>query len=127
MPGLRAAALAAANATSADLDAIRAIHDLASAETDPGAFERHDTELHAQIFAATRNELLVCLHDILRVIRNQPSWIEIKQRSASDERRAAYCREHERIVDALFARNAGEAVQAMRDHLVTVSHNLFDE
>lgn len=120
-----AAAQAAANATAADLELIRSAHERASRETDPLAFEVLDTELHAQIFTATRNELLVCLHDIMRVIRNQPSWVEIKRRSASDARRDTYCQEHGAIVDALFAHDAEEAARAMRHHLTAVSRNLF--
>ena len=120
-----AAAQAAASATSAELDAIRNCHDRATAETDPQEFEKRDADFHAQIFLATRNELLVSLHDILRVIRNQPSWVEIKRRSASDGRRRTYCGEHDQIVRALLDHDPDAAAQAMRDHLLTVNHNLF--
>jgi DNA-binding FadR family transcriptional regulator len=120
-----AAAQAAASATSAELDAIRACHQRAAAETDANEFENRDAQFHAQIFLATRNELLVSLHDILRVIRNQPSWVEIKRRSASEQRRLAYCEEHERIVRALFDHDPDAAAGAMRAHLLTVNRNLF--
>jgi len=120
-----AAAQAAASATSAELEAIRNCHDRAAAEADPNEFEKRDAEFHAQIFLATRNELLVSLHDILRVIRNQPSWVEIKRRSASDARRRAYCEEHDQIVRALLDHDPDAAAQAMRAHLLTVNQNLF--
>jgi DNA-binding FadR family transcriptional regulator len=120
-----AAAQAAASATSAELAVIRNCHDRAAAETDANEFEKRDAEFHAQIFLATRNELLASLHDILRVIRNQPSWVEIKRRSASDERRRTYCAEHGQIVKALMNHDPDAAAQAMRAHLLTVNQNLF--
>ncbi|WP_162914161.1 FadR/GntR family transcriptional regulator [Taklimakanibacter lacteus] len=122
-----AATAAALNATGADLAAIREAHGLASAETDPMGFERLDAEFHTRIFAATRNELLLCLNDILRVVRNQSSWIEIKRRSYSEPRRRQYCDEHELIIQALFSRNGDGAAQAMKNHLLTVNRNLFGD
>jgi DNA-binding FadR family transcriptional regulator len=121
-----AAAAAAANATAADLAAIREAHDNASAETDPGSFEKLDANFHISIFAATRNELLLSLHDILRVIRNQPAWIEMKRRY-SEARRQGYCRDHEMIVQALVTRDAELASGCMKRHLINVQKNLFDQ
>jgi DNA-binding FadR family transcriptional regulator len=122
-----AAAAAAANATAADLAAILEAHGNAVAETDPGSFEKLDAVFHVSIFAATRNELMLSLHDILRVIRNQPAWIEMKRRRYSEARRQAYCHDHELIVQALFARDADRASQTMKMHLIKVQHNLFGE
>jgi DNA-binding FadR family transcriptional regulator len=122
-----AAAAAAVNATTADLAKIREAHDDASRETDPGSFEKLDAEFHVRIFAATRNELLLSLHDILRVIRNQPAWIEMKRRRYTEARRRGYCEDHEAIVQALFARNPDLASETMKRHLINVHRNLFGE
>jgi DNA-binding FadR family transcriptional regulator len=122
-----AAAAAAANATAADLAAIREAHDNAAAETDPGSFEKRDAIFHVSIFAATRNELLLSLHDILRVIRNQPAWIEMKRRRYSEARRQGYCSDHEMIVQALVTRDAELASECMKRHLINVQKNLFDQ
>jgi DNA-binding FadR family transcriptional regulator len=122
-----AAAAAAVNATTADLATIREAHDDATRETDPGSFEKLDAEFHVRIFAATRNELLLSLHDILRVIRNQPAWIEMKRRRYSEARRRGYCEDHEAIVQALFARNPELASGTMKVHLINVHRNLFGE
>jgi DNA-binding FadR family transcriptional regulator len=121
----QAAAAAASNATEADLAAIGAAHEAATAATEQSLFESLDAEFHKRIFAATRNELLACLHDILRVIRNQSPWIEIKRRSYTEERRLGYCADHGAIVKMLYARDADSAAKAMRDHLMAVDWNLF--
>ena len=87
-------------------------------------FERWDAELHQRIFAATRNELLNTLHELLRLIRNQDLWIDIKRRSFSPERRNRYCEEHAAIVAALLRRDVAAANDAMMIHLQTVEANL---
>jgi DNA-binding FadR family transcriptional regulator len=88
-------------------------------------FERWDAELHQRIFVGTRNELLSHLHEILRLIRSQDLWLDIKRRSFSPDRRNIYCQEHAAIVAALLRRDAEAAANAMRAHLETVSRNLF--
>ena len=121
----RAAAMAATNASASDLRDIAASHSASLEALDIEAFERCDAELHQGIFAATRNELLTRLHAILRLIRDQELWRDIKRRSFSPQRRLVYCREHKAIVDALLRRDAAAAASAMRAHLETVSSNLF--
>ena len=120
----RASALAAARASAGELDAIAAAHAGAVNATEMEPFERWDAELHQRIFAATRNDLLNTLHELLRLIRNQDLWLDIKRRSFSPERRARYCEEHAAIVTALLRRDAGGASQAMTAHLQTVEFNL---
>jgi DNA-binding FadR family transcriptional regulator len=121
----RAAALAATNASAGDLGAIAAAYDASVEAVEIETFEHWDAELHQRIFAGSRNELLNHLHEILRLIRSQELWLEIKRRSFSAERRLVYCREHRGIVEALMRRDAEAAAAAMRVHLETVSRNLF--
>jgi DNA-binding FadR family transcriptional regulator len=120
----RAAGLAAARASAGELDAIAAAHAGAVGAREMERFERWDAELHQRIFAATRNELLNTLHELLRLIRNQDLWIDIKRRSFSPERRDRYCREHAAIVGALLRRDVAGASDAMMTHLQTVEMNL---
>lgn len=121
----RAAALAATQASAGELEAIAAAHTAAVNSFDAEGFERWDAELHQRIFSATRNELLSTLHELLRLIRNQDLWIDIKRRSFSPARRTRYCEEHAAIVTALLRRDAERASQAMSDHLKTVESNLM--
>ncbi|WP_421695706.1 FadR/GntR family transcriptional regulator [Aestuariivirga sp.] len=122
-----AAQSAASNATAADLEAIRNTHLAVSDAVEMELFERLDAEFHRQIFAATRNDLLSCVHDVLKIIRGQSAWIDIKRRSFSETRRREYAAQHGLIVNALFERNASAAAESMRAHLRTVSHNLFGD
>ena len=121
----RAAALAATNDSAGALKEIAAVHSASVAACEIEAFERWDAELHQKIFAATRNDLLNHLHEMLRLIRGQELWLAIKRRSFSPERRNAYCQEHGALVAALLRRDAEAAAIAMRTHLETVNRNLF--
>jgi DNA-binding FadR family transcriptional regulator len=121
----RAAALAATNASAGDLNDIAKTHSASVEAHDMETFERWDAEFHQKIFAATRNDLLNHLHEMLRLIRGQELWLAIKRRSFTQERRNAYCEEHGAIVAALLRRDAESAATAMRSHLETVSKILF--
>jgi DNA-binding FadR family transcriptional regulator len=120
----RAAALAAARGSASELEAVAAAHGSATHAIESGAFERWDAEFHQRIFAATRNELLNNVHELLRLIRSQDLWIELKRRSFSVERRLRYCDEHAAILAGLLKRHAEEASSAMLIHLQTVEENL---
>ena len=120
-----AAAAAVSSATRADIQAIREAHENALSQTDLDGFEKWDTEFHRLIYAATRNELLMSLHDILGVIRNRPSWLELKRKVFTEEKRRQYCEHHGRIAECIASRNAEGAAAAMSEHLAVIARNLF--
>ena len=122
-----AAAAAASNASDADLTAIRDVHAAAVAAAGMEAFETLDAEFHKLIFASTRNGLLACINDILKIVRGQPAWNDIKRRNYSEARRIGYCKDHQAIVEALLAHDATAAAAAMRAHVSAVSRNLFGD
>lgn len=119
------AGLAATTASVSDLDQIAAAHEQAVTETETAPFEHWDAVFHQRIFAATRNDLIAGLNDIMRVVRNRNPWIEMKRKSFSESRRLEYCTEHQAILTALQSRDADHAAATMRSHLVTVRNNLF--
>ena len=121
----QAAAIAATRASVADLAQIAEAHEAAMAETETTRFEHWDAVFHQRIFAAARNDLLLSLHDILRVVRNRNPWIELKRKTFSENRRQDYCTQHARIVTALQQRDAEGAASAMRDHMEAIQMNLF--
>ncbi len=121
----QAAAIAAKNASSSDLQAIAEAHQRASNAHQNDQFEHWDTQFHKRIFAATRNELLVSVHDILQVIRSRNAWIELKRKAFSENRRRDYCAHHGEIVAALGNRDAEGAARAMRLHIEAIELALF--
>jgi DNA-binding FadR family transcriptional regulator len=120
-----AAAFAATNASTAELGRVAEAHRLAASAIEMPEFERCDSELHHRVFACSRNELLREMHNVLRVLRNQNAWFEMKKRSFTEERRRQYCAEHQTLVDALFRRDPEAARNAMLTHLQSVETNLL--
>lgn len=121
----QAAALAATRASVAELAFIAEAHESALAETDTARFEAWDAAFHQRVFAAARNDLLLSLHDILRVVRNRNPWIELKRKTFSENRRLDYCAQHARILAALNDRDADGAANHMRSHMEAIHINLF--
>jgi DNA-binding FadR family transcriptional regulator len=120
-----AAAFAATNASAGELGRVAEAHRRAIAATEMPDFEHWDSELHHRVFACSRNELLREMHNVLRLLRNQIPWFEMKKRSFSEDRRQRYCREHQVFVDALFRRDPDAARDAMHAHLRTVEANML--
>lgn len=120
-----AAQFAATNASISELNLVREAHLVAVESTDMPEFEHWDAEFHNRIFACSRNDFLKEIHNVMRILRNQSPWFEMKKRSFSEERRQIYCREHEAILNALISRDPDAARAAMQAHLVTVEKNLL--
>jgi DNA-binding FadR family transcriptional regulator len=90
-------------------------------------FETWDLALHRCIMAAAHSPLLAALYGLVESARHGQVWGDLKRRSASSQRRALYQEDHRAIVAALRARDADEAVEAMRLHLARVAGHLLGE
>lgn len=120
-----AAQFAATNASTSELNLVREAHLTAADSSDMPEFEHWDAEFHNRIFACSRNDFLKEIHNVMRILRNQSPWFDMKKRSFSEERRQIYCDEHAAILDALMSRDPDAARAAMHAHLLTVQKNLL--
>ncbi len=120
-----AAAFAATNASAGELANVEEAHRNALLSDDMPTFEHWDAEFHHRIFASSRNVLLKEMHGLLRALRSQSPWFDIKKRTFSEERRRRYCAEHGALLDNLLSRDPEGARGAMAEHLATVSANLL--
>ena len=120
-----AAAFAATNASAGDLDAVREAHEAACAAGEMPDFEQWDAEFHPRIFPCSRNEFLKEIHNLMRILRNQAPWFDMKKRSFSETRRRIYCEEHGAVLAALLSRDPDGARKAMLAHLRTVERNML--
>jgi DNA-binding FadR family transcriptional regulator len=112
-------------ASVSQLAGVEEAHLKALDATDMPTFEHWDAEFHHRIFACSRNELFKEMHNLLRALRNQNPWFEMKKRSFSEQRRRHYCAEHATLVEALLQRDPERAERAMLAHLTTVRTNLL--
>jgi DNA-binding FadR family transcriptional regulator len=118
--------LVVAWATQRDFDEMRRCLEGGSRAQDAAEFEVWDFALHHAIVAASRNQLLVAMYDVVERARKGEIWGNMKLRADSPERRLAYQAEHVRLVEALLTRDTGEALAAMESHLEHVQANLLE-
>ncbi len=121
------AALAASQATQADIDHLH--HCLTRSEQATGYadFEGWDSALHRGIAVAAHNTLLLRLFDTMNAARDLPVWGSIKRRTSTPERRGGYRTSHRDIIDALTERDPDLARDHMRAHLLDVRTNLLGQ
>ncbi len=117
--------LVVAHATGRDFDEMqRCLAGGASAESSE-EFEAWDLALHHSFVAAAHNRLLLRMYAAVEAARHGELWGNLKRRNDSRERRETYQLDHLRIVDALQARELGEALEATNVHLDRVRRNLL--
>lgn len=90
-------------------------------------YEAQDDFLHRTIAQATGNALLLDLFDNLNQVRRAVAWNSVIRQSPRPPRNHSSFAEHDRIAEAIAARNPTEAHAAMRAHLGSVSARLFGE
>ena len=119
-----AAAFAATNASVGELNAVREAYQAATDALDMPTFEQWDAEFHHRIFACSRNEFLKEIHNLMRVLRNQSPWFEMKK-ARSRRSAAGPIARNQAILGALVSRDRDGARAAMLSHLQTVERNLY--
>lgn len=113
------------HATPADFQRMEECCECAEAAATMEEFELWDAKLHETIAQATRNNFLREVFDLMNEVRSQDVWGQLKRRSLTPERRAAYQAEHRRLVAALKDRDAALARQLTLEHLLHVRRNLL--
>jgi len=121
----RYAALIVAHANGADLERIREAMRGAEAARDFETFEICDGQFHQALADATHNRLMIEIYRTITLARELAEWGEMKRRSITPERRAAYEREHREIAEALQLRDIARAEAALTGHLVNIRQNLL--
>lgn len=117
--------MAIRNANAADLQRMQACCDEAERATTLEAFEQWDAELHQAIADAAHNSFVANVFALMKTVRAQSDWGQLKKQSVTPERRLAYQAEHRAIVSALRERDAAGARQHTLAHLLHVRQNLL--
>lgn len=121
------AALAAANATEAEIDALREALDLTRREQAGGAdTEEGDRQFHLKIARATHNALLLRTVTELWDWMRGPMWTRLNDNLYMRANRPRRLAHHERVLEAIRNRDAEAAQTAMRAHLAQVKEQLLN-
>jgi GntR family transcriptional regulator, uxu operon transcriptional repressor len=117
--------MAIRNANAADLQRMQACCDEAERAETLEAFEHWDGELHQAIADAAHNSFVANVFTLMKTVRAQSDWGQLKKKSVTPERRLAYQAEHRAIVNALRERDTTGAREHTLAHLLHVRQNLL--
>jgi len=114
------ARLVATNGTASDFEKMKRCIAFGATTQTTEQFEHWDAAFHEALAEATRNPVMVAAYRLVTEARNTSEWGALKRRTLTEETRAAYQADHERILDALLQRDIEAGEQAIRDHLVSI-------
>jgi DNA-binding FadR family transcriptional regulator len=121
------AALAAANATDAEVEALREALEVMRREQADGAdTEDGDRLFHIGIARATHNALLLRTVSEMWEWTRGPMWTRLNDNLYMRANRPRWLADHERIFDAIRRRDAEAAQSAMREHVARVKQELLN-
>jgi DNA-binding FadR family transcriptional regulator len=121
------AALAAMNATDAEVEALRRALEMMQHEQASGAdSEEGDRLFHLEIARATHNALLLRTVTELWEWTRGPMWTRLNNNLYMRGNRPRWLADHGRIFDAIRRHDADAAQTAMRDHIAQVKQQLLN-
>ncbi len=118
---------AAINASRGAIVRVKLARERAAAATSWSDYEAQDDRFHRAIAEASDNILLVSLFDQLNQVRRAVALGNVVRGTARPPEDHSSFAEHDRIVEALEARDPGACHDAMRGHIGSVSARLFGE
>ncbi|MCZ0964171.1 FadR/GntR family transcriptional regulator [Paracoccus benzoatiresistens] len=118
------ARLAAANATGSQINDMRACAQKCRQAPTWRQYEHYDNRLHRSLGEATQNALLLALLDTMTTVRRAVTWSRRRDKPDRPPRDHHSFEQHDRILEAVAARDGQAAADAMRTHLRTVEQNL---
>ena len=120
------AELIVTHATPADFERMETCLERAERANTLDGFELWDAALHQAFATATHNRFVIRVLEMAAAVREQAEWGKLKDRIVTASRRVIYQEEHRAIVQALKARDAERARQAILAHLQHARRNLFE-
>lgn len=118
--------LAALNATEEEIARLRLTNARCREARTWRQYEAVDALLHHQIASASHNGLLIGLLDILNAVRRTVTWGRLRVNPARPPADHHSFAEHDRIIEAIAARDLAAAEAAMRAHIETVARKLLE-
>ena len=118
--------LAVLHATEADIETCE--RHLAAMESckDHKAFADIDEAFHLSLAEAAHNPMIRWMMESCHQVRNHAQWNRMRTLTLTSPIIGLYNRQHRAIVDAIRAREAEAAMQAMRTHLDSARRSLVE-
>jgi DNA-binding FadR family transcriptional regulator len=119
------ARLAALRASNGDVQRLLRLADKVTSSADADSRELWDSALHRTIAEIAGNSLLLAIFDIVDRIRQDKTWLLLRERARSGQRQRLIAEQHRRLIGAIAQREAHAAEQAMREHLQLVRDGIL--
>jgi DNA-binding FadR family transcriptional regulator len=119
------ARLAALRASNGDVERLLRLADKVTSSADADSRELWDSALHRTIAEIAGNSLLLAIFDMVDRIRQDKTWLLLRERARSGERQQLIAEQHRRVITAIAQREAHAAEQAMREHLQLVRDGIL--
>src|SRR5881275_2243974 len=103
----------------------RLIDRIGDTRLDEATREKADRAFHIALARVTENDVLAGIVEMLWDVRDQSALCEYFFRRAREAGIEPPVDEHQKVLDALKARDSDTARLAMRDHLARVTENLL--
>jgi DNA-binding FadR family transcriptional regulator len=121
------ARLAALYATADHIDSIAIANKRCREAETWRQYEHWDAEFHHRIAQATQNALLLGLFDLLNAVRRTATWSRLRLDQPSPASNHHSFSDHDRILEAIEARQPEDASEKMRRHLRLVEARMLGE
>lgn len=113
------AGLAAVRATQIEIDQMKHFVRRAARADSPNEYEKWDSAFHSKIAESVRNSMYWSIFRLINSVRKEQYWVGSRSRVFTSGVSTEMVQQHNAIVDAIQARNARLAQDAMRDHITT--------
>ena len=118
------AEMCARRATAEDVERLRKLAERTHDAEGADSAELWDGALHRAIARIAGNRLMLTAFTLIDEVRMGAEWQSKRHRARTPETRALYDAQHQRIIDAIDARDGRAAADAMRAHLTDLFENL---
>lgn len=117
-----------ANATAADLAAVREQLRRSETANSMPKFETYDANFHQALVNATHNSLAIDMYRVIDTVRRREhaKWGHLHGRLQTAEQRNIFVKEHNQILEALTRRDARAAREAWSNHIRNTKRRIMD-
>lgn len=113
------AGLAAVRATQIEIDQMKHFVRRAARADSPNEYEKWDSAFHSKIAESVRNSMYWSIFRLINSVRKEQYWVGSRSRVFTSGVSTEMVQQHNAIVEAIQARNARSAEDAMRNHIMT--------
>ncbi len=119
------ARLAAMRASRCDIDKLNELAEETKNTKCAKAYERFDIEFHHRVAKSAKNSLFMSFFETLMSMRSEVSWPQLGENNRCFKQQASYAEHHQKIADAIAARDGVRSHDLMLQHLTDIQEKFM--